>query len=130
MWEYDLAGVALWALGQEDARFWGVMAGTAGASGGLGPAAGSGGPEPQGSNGSAPGGLEPQGSDGSAPGAGSGSDSSTRSSDPVQVTHPDDLDDPGQGEISIEQTLPGAPTPPRVGEIRRLIAADEPARTA
>jgi len=129
MWKYDLAGVALWALGQEDARFWRVMDGTAGASGGLGPASAPGRLEPRGSDGSAPGRLEPRGSDGSAPGAGSGSDSSTRSSDPVQVTHPDDLDDPGQGEISVEQALPGAPAPPRVGEIRWLIAADEPART-
>jgi spore germination protein YaaH len=119
MWEYDLAGVALWALGQEDARFWRVMDGTAGASGGLGPASAPGSLEPWGSGGSAPGGIEPKGGNASAPGAGSGSDSSTRSSDPVQVTHPDDSDDPGQGAA-----------PPRVGEIRRLIAADGPARTA
>jgi len=33
---YGLGGVALWALGQEDSRFWQVIAGTAGRSGGLG----------------------------------------------------------------------------------------------
>jgi len=40
--EYGLGGVALWVLGQEDARFWQVVNGTAGFSGGLG-AGGSGG---------------------------------------------------------------------------------------
>ena len=34
--EYGLGGVALWVLGQEDARFWQVVNGTAGFSGGLG----------------------------------------------------------------------------------------------
>lgn len=33
---YGLAGVALWALGQEDSRFWQVIRGQAGFSGGLG----------------------------------------------------------------------------------------------
>jgi hypothetical protein len=33
---YGLGGVALWSLGQEDARFWEVIAGKAGFSGGLG----------------------------------------------------------------------------------------------
>jgi hypothetical protein len=40
--EYGLGGVALWVLGQEDARFWQVVNGTAGFSGGLS-AGGSGG---------------------------------------------------------------------------------------
>ena len=38
---YDLGGAALWALGQEDSRFWQVVAGTAGFSGGLGGSKGS-----------------------------------------------------------------------------------------
>jgi spore germination protein YaaH len=35
---YNLGGVALWALGMEDARFWQVIAGTIGWTGGLGAA--------------------------------------------------------------------------------------------
>ncbi len=35
---YGLGGAALWALGQEDSRFWQVVSGTAGWSGGLGAA--------------------------------------------------------------------------------------------
>lgn len=34
--KYDLGGVALWALGQEDSRFWQVIDGTSGSGGGLG----------------------------------------------------------------------------------------------
>lgn len=34
--QYGLGGAALWALGQEDSRFWSVLRGDAGVSGGLG----------------------------------------------------------------------------------------------
>lgn len=56
---YGVGGVALWALGQEDGRFWQVISGQAGSSGGLG-----GTPTPGGS-----------GSGGGSGGAGSGSGS-------------------------------------------------------
>ncbi len=41
---YGLGGVALWSLGQEDMRFWEVIAGKAGFSGGLGQVPGTAGP--------------------------------------------------------------------------------------
>ncbi len=44
---YGLGGVALWSLGQEDTRFWEVIAGTAGFSGGLGQAPGTAAPADQ-----------------------------------------------------------------------------------
>ena len=53
--EYGLGGVALWVLGQEDARFWQVVNGTAGFSGGLG-AGGSGGTTTPGGGSDPPGG--------------------------------------------------------------------------
>jgi spore germination protein len=53
--EYGLGGVALWALGQEESRFWQVINGTAGVSGGLA-AGGSGGATGPGGGSDPPGG--------------------------------------------------------------------------
>ncbi len=63
---YGLGGVALWALGQEDPRFWQVVAGTAGWSGGLGTSDGG----SQGTAGGGAGNSAPPGSPGLGSGAG------------------------------------------------------------
>lgn len=54
--KYNLGGAALWSLGQEDSRFWQVLNGTVGTSGGLRGTGSSGGGSPPGEDGGSTGG--------------------------------------------------------------------------